>query len=549
MNNTEQDGTISTDTPSIHSELTKQEQVLLRLLQAEQQARRAAEADQERLSSILDHLTDGLMIFDAEWRYRYINPQAEPFAGKPREDLLGKNVWEVFPSLLESVFYQQYHHAVAAQEAVAFRVFSALFNNWFDIRAYPIPDGLVVYFREITAQVRAEEEKQQLFVEAQQSRLEAEQAQQRTTNILESITDAFYALDRYWTFTYINRQAEPLLQRQRKDLLGKNVWKEFPEADGSDVYEHFHLAVNQQISVNFETFNPRLNTWFEVRAYPSPAGLSVYFHNINERKEVEQERERLLQVEQQAHLEAENALAVRNTFLSSVTHDLKTPLAAIKANLQLVQRRIRRTPSKEGEWITERLGAMEQALTKMTGMIDDLLGLSRIRALQHAEEGFVPLDLVPLIRAAVTEQQTTTRRHKFLLTMTEQCLPVFGNATRLDRALTNLLSNAIKYSPAGGDITLSVTKEQQDEQAWVQLSLTDQGIGIPSSDLPHIFVPFQRASNVTDRIQGTGIGLASVAQVLEQHQGTVTVTSEEGQGSQFVVRIPLIPGNVPEEKG
>ena len=190
---------------------------------------------------------------------------------------------------------------------------------------------------------------------------------------------------------------------------------------------------------------------------------------------------------------------------------------------------------------------MQRALTKMTGMIDDLLGLSRLRASQQPEEGFVPLDLVPLIRAAVLEQQATTRRHKLLLTVDGISLPVSGNATRLDRVMTNLLGNAIKYSPEGGSITITVAKERHDGQMWAQLSLTDQGLGIPASDLPHIFTPFQRASNVVNRISGTGIGLASVAQVIEQHQGTITVTSEEGRGSQFTIRIPLLPGNVSAE--
>ena len=523
------------------------EQARLHLLQTERQARQTAEATQERLSEILDHLTDGLMIFDTEWRYRYINPHAEPFAGKPRTELLGKVVWEEFPSLIGSTSYQQYHHAVAAQESVAFRMFSALLNHWFDIRAYPIVDGLVVYFRPITDEVRVEEEKRLLLEAAQQARLEAEQAQQRVTSILESITDAFFALDRHWNFTYLNLQSESLLQRRREDLLGKNVWEELPEAVGSSFYEHYHQAMSQQVSVSFEEFYTPLNTWFEVRAYPVPEGLSIYYHNINERKEAEREREHLLQAEQQARNEAEAALSVRNTFLSSVSHDLKTPLASIKANLQLVQRRMRRELPKQGEWIAERLEAMERAIVKMTGMIDDLLDLSRIRASQHQQEGFASLDLLPVIRAAVAEQQATTRRHRLLLITDGEPLPVHGNAVRLDRVLTNLLGNAIKYSPEGGEITVVVTKEQCNGLAWAQVALTDQGIGIPESDLPHIFVPFQRASNVTDKIRGTGVGLTSVAQVIEQHGGIIEVTSKEGQGSRFTIRIPLAPGDVIEE--
>ena len=391
------------------------EQELLRLLHSEQQARHEAEVAQKRLTNVLDSLTDGFMIFDTEWHYRYINSQAEPFAGKPKKDLLGQVVWEVFPNLIGSTFYLQYQHAMNKQEPVAFRIFSAVLDNWFDIRAYPIPDGLVVYFRQITEQVQAE-----------------------------------------------------------------------------------------------------------------------------------QERTRLLETTKQAHIEAEAALAVRNTFLSSVSHDLKTPLAAIKANLQLVQRRVKREPPKENAWITERLMAMERGVTKMTGMIDDLLDLSRLQASQQQEEDFVSLDLLPLIRSAVIEQQATTRRHKLLLTTDDEPLPVYGNSIRLDRAVTNLLGNAIKYSPQGGNIAIMVTKEQQDGLQSVCLSLIDQGIGIPVSDLPYIFRPFQRASNVTNRIQGTGIGLASVAQVIEQHKGTIEVRSEEGRGSSFTVRLPLMIKNATE---
>lgn len=524
----------------------QEEQELFRLLHIEQQARHEAEVAQERLKNVLDSLTDGFMIFDTEWHYRYINPYAEPFAGKPKEDLLGQIVWEVFPNLIGSTFYQQYQHAMTEQESVTFRLFSAVLENWFDVRAYPISDGLVVYFRQVTEQVQAEQERTRLLEATQQAHIEAEAAKQRVTHILESITDAFFALDRDWYFTYLNLQSEPLLQRRREDLLGKNIWEEFPEAIGSTFYEQYYQAANKQMSVSFEEFYPPLNTWFEVRAYPVPDGLSIYYHNINERKEAEQEREHLLQLEQQAHLEAEAALSVRNTFLSSVSHDLKTPLSAIKANLQLVQRRVRREPPKESAWITERLMAMERAITKMTGMIDDLLDLSRLQASQHTEEDFVPLDLLPLIRFAVLEQQATTRRHKLLLTMEDGPLLVRGNATRLDRVITNLLGNAIKYSPQGGNITIVVTKEQQDGQEWAQLSLTDEGIGIPASDLPHIFRPFQRASNVTNRIQGTGVGLASVTQVIEQHKGTIAVVSEEGHGSSFTVRLPLVRENVTE---
>ena len=112
--------------------------------------------------------------------------------------------------------------------------------------------------------------------------LRTEQA--RTARILESITDAFFALDHEWRFTFLNAQAERLLLRPRAELLGRNVWAEFPATVGTDFDRHYHHAVNAQTSVTFEAYYPPpLDTWFEVRAFPSPEGLSVFFHDITER--------------------------------------------------------------------------------------------------------------------------------------------------------------------------------------------------------------------------------------------------------------------------
>ena len=114
------------------------------------------------------------------------------------------------------------------------------------------------------------------------------EANQRTANILESTTDAFYAFDSEWRFTYMNAHAERLLQRPRAALLGRNVWEEFPEAAGTRPSTEYRRAVAEQVPVAFEEFYVPLGTWFEVRAYPSPEGLAVYFHDISARKEAEE---------------------------------------------------------------------------------------------------------------------------------------------------------------------------------------------------------------------------------------------------------------------
>ena len=127
--------------------------------------------------------------------------------------------------------------------------------------------------------------------EAEISRLREEEraANGRAVRILESVTDAFFALDRDWRFTYFNPQAEPLLQRSRDELLGRVIWEAFPQAVGTKFEREYRAAVAERRPVTFEEFHPApLNAWFEVHAYPSENGLSVYFHNITDRKHTEE---------------------------------------------------------------------------------------------------------------------------------------------------------------------------------------------------------------------------------------------------------------------
>jgi PAS domain S-box-containing protein len=134
---------------------------------------------------------------------------------------------------------------------------------------------------------QVEQERSQLLIQEQRARAEAEAAGDRVTKILESITDAFLSLDHEWRFIYVNPQAERLLQRKREDLLGRVLWEEFPEAIGSKFEQEYCRAISEQVSVKFEAFYPPFNHWSEVHAYPSQEGLSVYFRNINHRKQAE----------------------------------------------------------------------------------------------------------------------------------------------------------------------------------------------------------------------------------------------------------------------
>jgi signal transduction histidine kinase len=119
---------------------------------------------------------------------------------------------------------------------------------------------------------------------------------------------------------------------------------------------------------------------------------------------------------------------------------------------------------------------------------------------------------------------------------------ITGDEMRLDRVFSNLLSNAIKYSPRGGDVVIVVTQPDGQTPPGVSVAVQDQGIGIPADALDTIFEPFRRALVPDVQITGTGLGLASARQIVEQHGGTIDVESEEGRGSTFTVWLPVQPG-------
>ncbi|CAN5753453.1 hypothetical protein BH23GEM3_BH23GEM3_03010 [soil metagenome] len=146
---------------------------------------------------------------------------------------------------------------------------------------------------DLTASVVAEIELRTVIRTAHRNAADAEAAQRHTEQILQSITDAFFALDHEWRFTYLNDEAEALLHRAAEELLGKCIWEEYPEAVGSTFERMYRRAAVEQQTVQFEEYFAPLATWFEVRAYPAAAGLSVYFRNVTDRKRL-QERQHVL---------------------------------------------------------------------------------------------------------------------------------------------------------------------------------------------------------------------------------------------------------------
>ena len=175
---------------------------------------------------------------------------------------------------------------------------------------------------------------------------------------------------------------------------------------------------------------------------------------------------------------------------------------------------------------------------RLSRLILLLLDLSRIQT-GHFTLQSQPVDLWALARRVVDEARPALERHTLELSCTGDSFIVEGDELRLEQVIQNLLQNAIKYSPDGGLITVRV--EQRDNQA--SLAISDQGIGIPEAAQAQLFQRFYRAANTDGSpIAGMGIGLYVVKEIVTRHGGTVEVSSVEGKGSTFTVRLPLASG-------
>jgi signal transduction histidine kinase len=233
------------------------------------------------------------------------------------------------------------------------------------------------------------------------------------------------------------------------------------------------------------------------------------------------------ELERTTHELAES-IQLRDAMLTGVTHDLRTPLTVIKVQSQLIRRHA-------DEGLRASIDQIDRAATRMARWIDELLEVATIRTAEDMHLAREPTDLVQLAREVIEEHAQSARRHQLVLSTEAEAIVGQFDAPRLERVLDNLLGNAVKYSPQGGCVTVQLVAEP----GWATVVVRDSGIGIPAGDLPHVFEPFRRGTNVVGRINGTGIGLASAKRIVERHGGTLSVDSATDQGSTFTMRVPL----------
>jgi signal transduction histidine kinase len=243
------------------------------------------------------------------------------------------------------------------------------------------------------------------------------------------------------------------------------------------------------------------------------------------------------------HESLRQEIRAREEFLAAFSHDLKNPIACIRAYAQLLRRQVVHVRRLPLEQMAQRLERVESITTRLAHTIDDVLD-DVLGEAKGEQGGFLelnrrPVDLVALVRQIVAEYGPAYEQTQFVFETEVSQLTGVWDQARLERVVGNLLSNSVKYG--GEEVTIAVTTEERDSGTWARLSVSDRGMGIPAADLPYVFDRLRRAGNVRGRIGGSGIGLAAAKRIVEQHGGTIGVESQEGRGSVFTVWLPLDP--------
>lgn len=386
------------------------------------------------------------------------------------------------------------------------------------------------------------------------------QSRRRTENTLESITDAFISIDNQDRITYLNTHATAILEKNPSKLLSKDFWTVFPQELAENHRALYQDAIVKRAVTTFTTYYKQARVWLEVRIYPSVDGLSLFLHDINDRKQTEDKLQQLNQELDQrvksrtaqltdsmkaaefARSKAEEANRTKSEFLANMSHELRTPLNAIIGYSEMLEEDAE--DLGQDEFIPD-IVKIQSAGRHLLELINGVLDLSKIEAGQM-ELHLETIDIKQTLQevAATVQPMMEKGGNTLVLSCPDDIGSMVTDTTKLRQALLNLLSNASKFTDQG---EVSITVEKADNVAItstakanrVRFHIRDTGIGMTADQLQKIFDAFTQAdASTTRKYGGTGLGLTITKRFTEMMGGAVEVTSELGQGSTFTIELP-----------
>ncbi|WP_024545814.1 PAS domain S-box protein [Picosynechococcus sp. NKBG15041c] len=388
---------------------------------------------------------------------------------------------------------------------------------------YIDPDLVMVHIQDLTQRKQAERELQQSQIFLRQ--------------VIDNDPNLIFVKDHQGHFLLANQALADIYGKTVAELIGKRDCDLNPrhqEVEQFDRADRQVIETQAMVVVDEEQLTDIHGTvhYFRTVKVPlqlpgdrTPCRILGVASEMTQQRRAKQELENALNQERELNY-------LKTRFIDTASHEFRTPLTVILGAAQMLDAYSEHlSPERRSQYLRN----IQDSVIRLRQLIDDVLTMSRLEAgkLRCQRQ---PIDIIALCQDLLTEFKVGLGKQHHIVFETAGAIasPLNLDPNLIQHILSNLLSNACKYSAPGTTITLEVI----GDEAQLTLTITDQGIGIPAEDWPHLFGSFYRASN-TQNIPGTGLGLNIVKEYVLLHGGTINFSSQLGRGSQFVVTIPL----------
>jgi two-component system phosphate regulon sensor histidine kinase PhoR len=316
---------------------------------------------------------------------------------------------------------------------------------------------------------------------------------------------------------HINEAAARMLSIDEKSCIGQPLGQEIKNQEIINALEEAiktHSVINTQVRLSKDKIQQTVELYVASLSDEDekPIGAVLVLHDITELKNLER---------------------VRTDFVANASHELKTPITAIRGLTETILG----DEEVDDETVTRFIGRVHSQSLRLSQLVGDLMAISRLENSQGNQD-FSKINFTDLIRKAVQEVQSTADEngHRLVTELTDEGLEVYGDQQNLRQLVDNLINNAMKYTTDSGTITVKLLKDEQT----AELQVSDTGIGISPQYQSRVFERFYRVDKARSQsLGGTGLGLSIVKNIAEKHSGSVSVESQLGSGSTFIFRIPL----------
>jgi PAS domain S-box-containing protein len=445
---------------------------------------------------ILDRITDGFRMLDADWNFIYINNEAERILGRSKEKLLGKYAWDEFPAIVYFPIYSDFHFAMEKQKTLHLEYYYPPMKKWFEVRAYPSIEGLTVYFLDITDRKRTSIRTDQCF-----------------ESLFTNNPDAVYSYDLKGGKISVNKAIEELTGYLEEEIERMPIQSLIFKDDLEKLHYHFNEAIKGTPQhyecrlirksgrmIHIKVTNIPITIDFEV------VGVFGIAKDITLQKIAEE------------NIENSEKLSLVGQLSASIAHEIRNPLTTLKGFLQLIK--------GQNEISPHYIEIMLSEMDRIELITSELLLLAKPQAIEFHNENMreIIADVVTLL------QSQALMRNIEIIFKHEEVGLIYCVSNQMKQVFINIIKNAIEAMADGGVIYVTLSNVDNYN---VVIEVIDQGCGIPEELAANIGLPFYSTKE-----KGTGLGMLTTYKLVNDHGGKITFESKVGEGTTFKIYLP-----------